>query len=287
MESLNLLILTTNPKLYACVQLEAAITEATHSCRFSDPYSVSYEELAWADLVINRNTGLSYNDDDLEKLATLSNKKVINPITCSRILRDKYKQWPFFKEVLAPSQLIQTYSLQQGPHYCDTQSKWIIKTTRGLQAKGVFPSTDILKDRQELLRKGDLNYIIQPYIELCAEWRVLLFKNIHSKKIQKLVIKKTPKASEEAFHILNFAASNTILVNEENVPIKVLELATSVSNALDFYFISIDILETIDGQYKLVEVNGCPGMSHSDELLLSSQYRSTMAQYFVEKVINY
>ncbi|MGI4992627.1 ATP-grasp domain-containing protein [Halobacteriovorax sp. GFR7] len=286
MKSQNLLILTTNPRLYACTQLEAAITEATHSCRYSDPYSVTNQELAWADVVINRNTGLNYNDDDLEKLAILDRQKIINPLTCSRILRDKFEQWLFFKEVLGLSQLIETYSLKKTPTYASKQNKWIIKTTRGQQAKGVYPSTDIINDRKKLIDKGDLNYIIQPYIELKSEWRVLLFKGISSKKVEKLIIRKLPKNSQNDFHILNFASSSCEIIQEDKTPQQVLSIAHTVAESLDFYFISIDILEEQVGGFRLIEVNGCPGMAHSDELLLTSKYQMTMAQLFTKKVIN-
>ncbi|MFG1482537.1 hypothetical protein ABMA79_11025 [Halobacteriovorax sp. HFRX-2_2] len=292
MESQNLLILTTNPRLYACTQLEAAINEATHSCRFSDPYSVSDKELAWADVVINRNTGLNYNDDDLEKMAILGPKKVINPVTCSRVLRDKYQQWLHFKEILGPSQLIETYSLTQGPDDANKQNKWVIKTTRGQQAKGVYPSTDIINDRKKLIVKGDLNYIIQPYIELKSEWRVLLFKGISSKKVEKIIIRKLPKITQNDFHILNFASSSCEIIEEDKTPQQVLSIADAVAGSLDFYFISVDVLEESEeseeqgGGHRLIEVNGCPGMAHSDEILLTSKHQMTMAQLFTEKVIN-
>ncbi|EPZ50640.1 hypothetical protein M902_3230 [Bacteriovorax sp. BAL6_X] len=242
--------------------------------------------MAWADVVINRNTGLNYNDDDLENMAILEQKKMINPVTCSRVLRDKFLQWLHFKEILEPSQVIETYLLKQEPIYAGKQNKWVFKTTRGQQAKGVYPSTNIIQDRRDLIDKGDLNYIIQPYVELKSEWRVLLFKGLSSNRIKKLIIRKSPKNTQNEFHILNFASSSCEMIEEDKTPRQVLSITDTIVNELDFYFISVDILEEERGGFRLIEVNGCPGMAQSDELILASKHQLTMAQLFTKRVIN-
>lgn len=179
---INFLILTTNANLFAVKELSKTIKLTGHNVSTLGPNQVNSSKIKEAHIIINRNTGLNYRDDDLcslENITGIHLPLISNSNHCSRILRDKYKQWSYLKEIISSDNLIDTFKIgefHKAIKKYPKQKKWILKTLRGQQAKGVRTSQDLQTDAQEIINSGDDAYIIQPYFPLARELRVLIIK---------------------------------------------------------------------------------------------------------------
>lgn len=282
---MKILIITTNPELVANKKLRHEFERNGHSITCILPSEIQNTRPQEYDLIFNRNTGLNYLDDDLTLLKNLGDTMLVNPVASALILRDKYKQWQHFKTILAPHEIIPTFKINdESVLHNKHQTKWIIKTIRGQQAKGIHTTFNIGQERQRILNTGDLNYIVQPYIELIREWRFLMIKGKDGLPLQ-FIICKQPKLKNEDFKILNFASSNAELVSEENCPQQALAIAHRISQQLAYHFISVDIIEDAHGNCFFLEANSCPGLKHADEIMAETGPFESITQALVAHLI--
>ncbi|MEX0799107.1 MAG: hypothetical protein WD025_06665 [Bacteriovoracaceae bacterium] len=143
------LIITDNPEAFTLKFLRETLERAS--------YKVLLSELPGAaDLVINRNFGMDYSDDDLDALEK-SGLQTLNPVSAQRICRDKWKQFLWAREQglkLLPTSQLKDWVPASGK--C-----WVLKTVRGMQGRGVsfHNSSEDLQERAKLLK--DARYIVQ------------------------------------------------------------------------------------------------------------------------------
>ncbi|AYF44761.1 hypothetical protein BALOs_1761 [Halobacteriovorax sp. BALOs_7] len=280
-KAINFLIITTNPNVYAAKQLENHIEKEGHLINICSPKSLEIDTLKSADIIINRNTGLNYSDNDLEFIEEVlrpDKQLLTNSLNCSRTLRDKLRQAEYLRSLIPNENLIATYSLleyQKALIDSPEQKKWIIKTRRGQKAKGIHSSVDLEKDAKDLIAKGDHNYIIQPYFPLTREIRVLILKSLDSKHSKLIYLEKRPLDKKSPFYILNFENSSPSLIKDNQVPKVINELVSIIMKSqLDFHFITIDFLEDENAMIKLLEINSSPGFEGVSNLL-QRQSKST------------
>ncbi len=276
----TILIISNNPELYATKALVNAIKDngLRPIILRTDELENNRHILNECLFVINRNTGLNYNDEDLDVLSKDCKAPIVNSVSCSRILRDKLVQYRYFKDILGSEKMIETKELIDNGQFLTKSQKWIIKTIRGQKGYGVRTSTDLATDRRQIIESADLNYIIQPYFEMRYEWRVICIG-----KTQKIIIRKSPKHTEADFQILNFKNSLTKNFAVNDTPKEVMNITQAIESSLDFHFITVDILEGLDGQFKFLEANSSAGMAYTD-LLIGEQ---GLADLLIKEMLKY
>ena len=95
---MNILILCTNPELESIHKLTKYAYDNGHCYEVLSVKNTKLEtyNFKYIDVVINRVSGISYDDSDLDFLTSISHQiPVINEPCAQRVFRDKYEQFLF------------------------------------------------------------------------------------------------------------------------------------------------------------------------------------------------
>lgn len=208
-------------------------------------------------IFLQRNTGINYNDSDLDILESHS-LVVINKPSFHRLLRDKYRQYKYFCEKLeipmVKTSLISNLSLLQNSRY----EKFVLKTLRGNGGRGVeinLSMENLLHKIDQKLALKDLDYLYQPMEIFCTEYKYLYIFG-HEYLTRKIFSLGKGNMNE---------GSQLEIVKD--YPEEIIEMISKISNQLKPSIYSCDIGELKEGGFKLIEVNSCPGFEQIDKLL--------------------
>lgn len=255
----ELLIITRNPKTYSHRRFLESARDLGHlaDTLLSHEFCGIPENLNY-DLVLHRDSGVSYDDVDLLLAESFEEKglTVINNSAVTSLLRGKDKQHLYFKKHELPH--IPTL-ISRGPlleSQLPDSKEFVLKTIRGNQGRGVM----LLSNKDSLLSvlesnhaRGDERYIIQPRLNFSKEYRVLLIGDEVVGVIEKVVtgdFRANAKRSETKI---------------AKLPSEVLKLTEEVQSLIPGQFLGLDIGLTNEGPV-LIEINTTPGFEVFDEL---------------------
>ena len=256
----KVLILTRNISTYSHRQLLGAANDLGHSLEVinTTQFKLPLEEASY-DLVIHRDTGVSFDDVDLLLLKSFSSvsKLQVNSPAVIESMRGKDRQYLFFKEHKLPHIPTAIFRGSEfGENSFPKAEEFVLKTTRGNQGKGVM----LLRGRDSLSSileaheaRQDERFILQPKLNLLKEYRVLCLDQEIWGGVQKDLSEDfrnnakrcTPKAC--------------------SLPEEVSALALKILKLLPGQFLGLDIALTEDGPV-LIEINTTPGFEVFDSL---------------------
>jgi glutathione synthase/RimK-type ligase-like ATP-grasp enzyme len=259
---MKFLILTVNQDLESIQQLTRILQSHNTEYKIEDPFKMDQDQFLTTkyDCVLNRVSGISYNDGDLELLKNYQKRwpkaLIVNNPEETALFRDKALQADHYIKNQIPT--IATVSLEQLDSLglvqftADNPSdKYLFKPVRSNQAKGIIICDDPLKTFTELQSKGDLRYILQPLILKQAEWRVLILKDE--------ILGFLKKDSLNGEELLNCDKANLTHIKDQEIPEELLVLINKVTNHNNLYLQALDILVEKDETLRLIEVNNVPG----------------------------
>jgi glutathione synthase/RimK-type ligase-like ATP-grasp enzyme len=183
------------------------------------------------DLVIIRNHGMDYVDNDLEICKSIKTK-FLNPPQALMTLRDKYLQYNFIQE-LRPIYVKTTLD-----YHC-LDFPMIMKTRRGMKGFGVYLVHS--EDEIKKIQNGDQRYIYQSYLKNKTEYRYIYFLG------EQLFLKN------HAGNFKNFEQYTEVELTKEW-----LNLFEQIRLALGLNFFAIDCFKCADQLY-IIDINGVPG----------------------------
>ena len=225
---------------------------------FSHDAPKEIKALRQGDFLMSRTSGVNYDDSDLESARKLKedlNIELSHPLSALKILRDKSLQAKWLKEHNLPHPPTIVPTLEdtnelKGDHL-------ILKTKRGNQGHGVFKLTreEFSKHWQELVAKGDTEYILQESIEDQRELRLLVLgPKVH------LIEKKGAHWKKNAQHC-------------EFQPFKgsgqdeLIALAHRIANKLKCKCFAVDLFIAKDNSPTIIEINANPGLMAASKAL--------------------
>ena len=218
-------------------------------------------------IILNRVSGISYDDSDLILLEKLkrSGYKVLGDISHYKTFRCKWEQYTFYQKYNLET--IDTYNVEDldlslSPlDHIKPIVPVIAKPKRSNQGRGIVS----LKGDQSLSSQlKDPRYVIQPFLEKKAEYRVLISMNSIIGVMKKTsngdqMILSAKNAQLKYYRNLSEISNTTIkkeLESKTNTLLKLINLP----------FIAIDYLVTRDDKVKILEINTCPGFEYFEKI---------------------
>ena len=204
--------------------------------------------------LINRNSGIDFNDQDLLQQMKWMEKghHVFNNPHLTAILRDKEKQFEFFKALGLPTiPTLKLSSWEDLSFFFKKNKVLIIKTVRGNQGKGQYRidnKTDLERLFKTFEEKKDFRYLVQPFFEGATETRFVVLNN----QIR-WVVQKKEKTTFNKIHETDFTeglAQDTIIPRE---------YIKTILKSHDCFFAAFDFLY-FDNQWFILEGNNIPGI---------------------------
>lgn len=276
---MNFLILTVNKNLESIHKLENEIKSQKMTVSVidlgKDYYSKGLiKELTKVDdyfnqtkskeektIILNRISGISYDDTDLDYLEILEknnpNIKVYNNPKLSRLFRDKSLQNKFYQShaiETIPTIDIEFNDLKEIEKFVyDYQAPFLLKPKRSNQGKGIINTNMPLREIEILTEKKDTRYILQPSLKKESEWRLLYIDGT----LKSALLKR----HSDPHAILNCANANLTNISLNDVPQTVQNIGKIVYSKAPLKIMALDILCTCDGSSYLIETNTVPGMA--------------------------
>jgi ribosomal protein S6--L-glutamate ligase len=259
----KVLILTRNTSTYSHRQLLGAASDLGHCLRVIDTgqFTALASQESY-DLVLHRDSGVSFDDVDLlllRSLASQSNKFVNSPEVIS-LLRAKDQQYIYFKENNLPCIPTAIFrGADSGLNSFSDHQQFVLKTIRGNQGKGVMliqglDSLATILESNEA--RADQRYILQPKIDFIKEYRVLCQGQEMWGAIEKDLI--------DDFRA-NAKRCSAKAIDTDSLPEAVAALASRILKLLPNQFLGLDIGITDNGPL-LIEINTTPGFEVFDAL---------------------
>lgn len=220
----------------------------------------------------HRISGTNYDDFDLLVAQCFKDQghRITNPLENLNIFRNKDLQSLFLKRHKIPSIDSLCFRGEITPELMngilalpqkDSSNKdaFILKTSRGNQGVGVnFIQGE--KSLRSLLETfyamKDQKFLIQAYVPHQREWRFLILNN----EILAIIEKQLDPNDFRG----NSKRSLAKLVT--NVPLALTELAAHAFKSSQLDYAGIDILETIDGEFLVLEINAVCGFEQVESL---------------------
>jgi ribosomal protein S6--L-glutamate ligase len=273
-------IVSNSVNLYSTTRLKDSCDALGHDVKIMSPKQITNikkGELSGS-VVLNRVSGITYRDDDLEFYNKLGSTLIINNPIDTKLFRDKAKQYNFFQENKIP--MIKTLDIENSNNdKLDVFLKkvksesYLIKPKRSNQAKGIrVLSTAQVKDIK-LEQMSDKRYILQPLLAKEREYRVLI--------INKKVISILKKSSENPYELLNCEKAKLDIVNKEKADPELDRIVSMAIKKINLFIMALDILVDTQGNYKLIEVNNIPGLKYVENIT-----KLDIAKTIIEESIN-
>ncbi|EQC46218.1 RimK family alpha-L-glutamate ligase [Bacteriovorax sp. Seq25_V] len=247
---MKIIIIANSPQFYTVRRLFEEIEAYGHTAQFITPKELS-TSLA-PSIVLNRCSGISYDDSDLDTLSKIRGALVSNDIEHTRIFRDKWLQFNYFQKYGIPT--IPSFELGTSTNRSnipESMHGYLFKPKRSNQTKGIIKTENINYQTK------DQRYIIQPLLEKKAEYRVLI-------------------AFGEVLGILKKNHSDPFeLLNCEKSHLEYLEYAQATTGFKHLiekimphgpHFYGLDILEDVHGDHLLIELNNVPGFEYFEKI---------------------
>lgn len=265
---MKFLILTINQTLESIVELTKKIEHYGATYQVINPFNYDHDQILKEsyEVILNRISGISYDDSDLELLKRYQIKwprtLIVNDPNITAILRDKALQAELFQKIALesiPTLDLQTCSQMEIETFTKSNRalKYLIKPIRSNQAKGIIKTIAPLKDYQKLRETKDTRYILQPLLLKRAEWRILAINNVIIG-----VLKKTHNDPEE---LLNCEKASLEYISDDKTPDRLSDFLNAKFWESPCSILAFDILEDIEGKYRLIEVNNVPGFKYFEK----------------------
>lgn len=259
----KVLILTRNISTYSHRQLLGAAKDLGHSLEVIDTGQFTMgESLENYDLVLHRDSGVSFDDVDLLLLKDLrqQSSQLVNSPEVIELLRGKDRQFTFFKEKKLPCIPTAIFrGADSGLNSFRDCDQFVLKTIRGNQGKGVM----LIRGRDSLATilesnevKEDQRYILQPKIDFIKEFRVL--------SLGEEIWGAIEKDLTNDFRA-NAKRCSPKAIESESLPKTVIKLVEKILKLFPGQFLGLDIAMTENGPV-LIEINTTPGFEVFDEL---------------------
>jgi len=265
---MKFLILTLKQDLESIQQLTKMIQGSNTEYNILNPFEMDHDRFLQNkyDVILNRVSGISYNDDDLELLKEYQVKwphsLIVNTPQESMIFRDKYKQFEQFTKnniPTIPTLNLEAAKIEEVEFFVEKQnsSKYLLKPIRSNQAKGIIVTDKPILEFEHLNKSRDTRYILQPLIEKKCEWRALA---INGELIGTLY-----KHCDNPEELLNCEKAKLSYIQNAAIPKHISELINKAINSNDLYIQAMDILEQNDGEALLIEINSIPGFKYFEK----------------------
>lgn len=266
---MNLIILSENNSLHSVKRLLEEAVNLNITAESINIYKKSYlnEDIKTPDqIILGRHSGVRFDDYDLlfMKKKLLSGALVENNPDRALIFRQKCSQHLFFQEHNIPhidtlilrglftrSELLKTIDKEFTDLSWDRQS-YLAKMSRGNQGKGItlLKGIDSLNSYNETFHAlKDQRYIIQPYLNIQKEYRILVINN----QIQGAL----EKEKQDDFRA-NSNRCESRFISKESMPEDLINLTKKCIKSSKLFYCGIDVA-LINGRYKVLEINCCPG----------------------------
>lgn len=249
----NIFLVSKNNHLPTLSRFQEEALSLGLSAQIITVEQLSQQDFSEHDFIINRVTGITYDDEDLERLAEIQKRTkttICNSPNATLSFRDKSKQYNFLlnQGVNTP----QTFGLWEF-NFDNPQLRppYIVKPLRGNKGIGVeyFETLAELKNFQmQKLAIADLRYIVQPYIQKQSELRIFMINGEVIGALEKDVQDKVCNASRVE---CQFIESNKI-------DKKLIDISTAITKASGLFYTGIDVM-VYDDQYIFLEMNTSPG----------------------------
>jgi glutathione synthase/RimK-type ligase-like ATP-grasp enzyme len=268
----NIIIASTSPKLYTTRRLMKEAFGLKRSPIWVNPYNVTLpvKKKPLEGLYLHRSTGTNYDDFDLivSSFHEISGMKVSNPLLSIKNFRTKDQQSLFFLEHSLPSI---TALLYRGEKTLELEAsidkiarankseRFILKMSRGNQGIGV----NIIESKQSLYSlletfhaMKDQRFLIQPHIAHKKEWRFFITRTGIMACIERSL-------NSADFRGNSKRSTGKIL---KKIPLELQELTEKAFSKSGLDYAGVDILESMSGEYLILEVNAIPGFEQAEEL---------------------
>lgn len=261
---------------YSHKMLLGASEALGHNCEVFLTNSFSGLPTKAYDLVIHRDSGVSFDDIDLliSKQQALISKKLVNDPTIVQALRGKDSQYLWFLQNLIPH--IPTHICRGalgGDFSFEHDEKFILKTTRGNQGLGVMLllGVDSLESVLEANHaRADESYILQPYLSFDCEYRVLTIDN--------KIMGALKKDKTQDFRA-NAKRCQISPIKAEQLQKNITELVQRITTFLPNQFLGIDIA-IYKNSPLVIEINTTPGFEAFDK-----EHKTNIAQKLLKEYL--
>lgn len=205
------------------------------------------------DIIINRVTGITYDDSDLQLLMAkekVTKASIYNPPMAVLNLRDKWKQFSFLTNqgVNTPLSIeLEEFNFRKP----QILPPFIIKPLRGNKGIGVEYREnleDLFQFYKEKESIDDLRYLVQPYVHKESELRVLVINNKIIGALEKDVSEK----------VCNASRVDCTYLTPDQLPRELYEQCLKVARASALFYTGIDVM-VHKNNYIFLELNSSPG----------------------------
>lgn len=240
---MKITIISKTKATYSVKRLIEASIEMDLNVQVEHPHHLCLKK---GEIVLIRNTGVDYNDDDLNYLEGVMPLSIINSINTHAVLRDKWRQYEFLSKNKFP--LIKSYPLD---HHISHDL--VLKTRRGNGGRGVWilEEKELKKRIAQIIAGHDQDYFLQEKLEVAQE-----FKGFY--------------CFGEFYFFEKHGGGNLkdgLELSLLETPQFAIEILRRLKKLLKFELISIDFAQNRQGQIFILEVNSCPGFETVEKAL--------------------
>lgn len=243
----KLTIVAKNQQTYFIKRLSEELGESKiqHFNPWIDPVPAS------CDKILFRSSGIYHSDVDLDFVKN-SKAEVMNPLKSLEVFRSKSNQYTFFETHLHPSLpwwRLADWNDDSG------EREFLVKPDYGQGGWGieVLSAAALLKWQQAQEVKGDLSWIIQPYLK-AQEYRVFFMGE------ERICLKRFPRSGER---VSNFAQEGEARLVP--LPSEVKAVVEPLIEDSGAYYGAIDLLDSANGPV-ILELNVTPGIEQVEAL---------------------
>ncbi len=280
---MNLCIFQTSLTTYSVKRFQQQLSKdfPNDSLLLLNPFELSHKEAIELienkriTHILNRVTGISYDDSDLDLLKQIDSKIKSHypPITMCPTFRCKKQQARFYQSSMInhPRTMFLDDLEIENKGVFSARNGYLIKPFRSNQGRGIIK----VKDLKEALQKArDRKFIIQEYLPSKSEYRVLI---IGSQIVGALLKHRVKNQHERGFIPLNSASSELEFIEPLKIPKELkkstqdlIKLSSLHTFALDFLCLDENFFNQrqsdITGPYVLLELNICPGFEYFEKI---------------------
>jgi glutathione synthase/RimK-type ligase-like ATP-grasp enzyme len=216
-----------------------------------------------------RTTGVYYDDSDLElaiRWQQLNSAPVLNSPTLLQNFRDRPTQYQWAKiNKLSPIPTINFEKINIEEAFAEYNSnnlhkKWVVKTWRGNQSRGVKlikGTNEFTHWFEDMKRRQDFRYIIQPFLDIEAEYRYFFIGESFFN------VKKICTGQDQ---LKLFSGPHAEFTSIKELPDEITRLANMARIASGLDYGAADFALTKEGQVFLMELNTIPGFEKMEKL---------------------
>jgi glutathione synthase/RimK-type ligase-like ATP-grasp enzyme len=204
-----------------------------------------------------RTTGIYGNDLDLMLLRTRDPERIINPLTALSRFRNKPDQYEWFEQQnlpVLPWITVKGTDLMTIEKFFRLYPQLLVKPFRGQGGWGIEVLTWESFRSWKKKRKGDEDYLLQPYVNNGQEFRYFFLQG-HPP----VVLKRTPRSSVAA----NFQRQGQATVAQ--LPEEFSSIINQVVEKSAAYYGAVDLIIQ-DGQLFILELNAVPGIEQLEKV---------------------